>query len=201
MIRRTKPGTPDTKATKLPLDAWRRGLTSRRRFLVAAAGGSVALLFAQKGVAIADSEEPGDPWPTLEATLEHMLPSEPESPGAAEIHAPDYLRFVVADSRIDLEERDFILQGSRWLDDLARERKAKPFVELGFDDKEKLLRQVTRSAAGENWVSTLLSYLLEALLTAPAYGGNTDGIGWRWLEYVPGFPLPGPGTRYPELPL
>ena len=42
---------------------------------------------------------------------------------------------------------------------------------------------------------------LEALLTAPAYGGNTDGIGWRWLEYVPGFPLPGSGTRYPELPL
>ena len=34
-----------------------------------------------------------------------------------------------------------------------------------------------------------------------AYGGNTDGIGWRWLEYVPGFPLPGPGTRYAELPL
>ena len=75
------------------------------------------------------------------------------------------------------------------------------FPALGFDDKEGLLRRITASAAGENWVSTLLSYLLEALLSAPAYGGNTDRLGWRWLQYTPGFPLPGPGTRYPELPL
>ncbi|NNK32039.1 MAG: gluconate 2-dehydrogenase subunit 3 family protein [Xanthomonadales bacterium] len=184
-----------------PLDVWRRGLVSRRRFLIAAAGGTVALLFAQQGGANADSDRPVDPWPILEATLEHMLPTEPESPGAKEIHALDYLRFVVADPRIDAEERDFLLQGSRWLDELARQRTKKTFIELGFDDREALLRQITRSAAGENWVSTLLSYLLEALLTAPAYGGNTDGIGWRWLEYVPGFPLPGPGTRYAELPL
>ena len=201
MIRRAKPVTPDEKAANRPLQAWRRDLVSRRQFLIAAAGGSVALLFARQGGAKADSGDPVDPWPILEATLEHMLPSEPESPGAAEIHALDYLRFVVADPRIDAEERAFILQGGRWLDELAHERKDRPFIELGFDEKETLLRQITRSAAGENWVSTLLSYLLEALLTAPAYGGNTDGIGWRWLEYVPGFPLPGPGTRYPELPL
>jgi len=201
VIRRAKPVTPDAKAANRPLDSWRRGLLSRRRFLIAAAGGSIALLFAKQGVAKADPDDPVDPWPILEATLEHMLPSEPESPGAAEIHALDYLRFVVADPRIDAEERTFILQGSRWLDELAHERAGKPFIELGFDDKETLLRQITRSAAGENWASTVLSYLLEALLTAPAYGGNTDGIGWRWLEYVPGFPLPGPGTRYAELPL
>ncbi|MCW5587404.1 MAG: gluconate 2-dehydrogenase subunit 3 family protein, partial [Chromatiales bacterium] len=67
--------------------------------------------------------------------------------------------------------------------------------------RELLLRRTAASAAGENWLSTLLSYLFEALLTAPAYGGNPNGIGWRWLSYVPGFPLPGPGTRYPELPL
>ena len=144
MIRRAKPVTPDAKATNRPLDAWRRGLVSRRRFLIAAAGGSVALLFAQQGVANTDSDHPVDPWPILEATLEHMLPSEPESPGAAEIHALDYLRFVVADPRIDAEERAFILQGSGWLDDLARQRTNKRFIELGFDEKETLLRQITR---------------------------------------------------------
>jgi len=142
-----------------------------------------------------------DPWPTLGAVLAHLLPSEPDSPGASEINALDYLRFVVGDSRIDREERDFLLQGNRWLDDLAVERQGRSFVALDFDGKEQLMRQIAASAAGENWISTLLSYLLEALLTAPAYGGNSDQVGWRWLQYVPGFPLPAPGTRYTDLPL
>ena len=199
MIRRAKPANPDKdeKGRQL-LPAWRRRLVSRRRFLIDTAGGSVGLLFGLQQLANADDY---DPWPTLAAVLEHLLPSETDSPGATEIHATDYLRFVVSDPRIDAEERDFLLQGNRWLDDLAGQRVGRPFVALEFDEKEQLLRQIAGSSAGKNWISTLLSYLLEALLTAPAYGGNTDRIGWRWLEYVPGFPLPGPGTRYTELPL
>ena len=198
MIRRQRSATPDNLESSCNLSAWRRALISRRRFLTAAAGGSVALLFGPARFAHAESR---DPWVTLEAVLEHMLPSEADSPGAAEIHALDYLRFVVNDARIDPQEREFIVQGSGWLDELARESHGEDFPALGFDDKEGLLRRITASAAGENWVSTLLSYLLEALLSAPAYGGNTDKLGWRWLQYTPGFPLPGPGTRYPELPL
>jgi gluconate 2-dehydrogenase gamma chain len=198
MIRRQRCATSDSRAPTGDLSAWRRALISRRRFLIAAAGGSVALLFGPSRFAHAESR---DPWVTLAAVLEHMLPSEAHSPGAAEIHALDYLRFVVNDARIDPEEREFIVQGSGWLDELARESHGQDFPALGVDDKEGLLRRITTSAAGENWVSTLLSYLLEALLTAPAYGGNTDKLGWRWLQYTPGFPLPGPGTRYPELPL
>ncbi len=198
MIRRQRPATPVAEDPTRALEAWRTALISRRRFLIAAAGGSAALLFGTPRPVHARAS---DPWPTLDAVLEHMLPSEPDSPGAAEIHASDYLRFVVDDPRIDEAGREFILQGSGWLDELAQQKHSLPFPALGFDDKEQLLRQITQTAAGENWVSTLLSYLLEALLTAPAYGGNTDGIGWRWLQYIPGFPLPGPGTRYPELPL
>ena len=198
VIRRHRPATPVADDPTRALGAWRTALISRRRFLLATAGGSAALLFGTPGLGQAETS---DPWPTLDAVLDHMLPSELDSPGATEIQASDYLRFVVNDRRIDQGEREFILQGSGWLDELAEQKHAQRFPALGFADREQLLRQVTRSAAGENWVSTLLSYLLEALLTAPAYGGNTDGIGWRWLQYTPGFPLPGPGTRYPELPL
>jgi gluconate 2-dehydrogenase gamma chain len=176
----------------------RGALATRRQFLVAAAGGSVALLF---GLPVIAAGADYDPWPTLDAVTQHLLPSEPESPGAREIRALDYLRFVVGDPKVDREEREFLLQGNRWLDDLAEERLGKPFAALDEPAREELLRQVAASPAGENWIATLLTYLFEALLTAPAYGGNPGGIGWRWLEYVPGFPLPGPGTRYPELPL
>lgn len=199
MIRRSRPAKSySTVSRSATMEDFRAALITRRRFLIAAAGGSLALLFGTSPSARAASN---DPWKTLAAVLDHLLPTEPGAPGAREIQALDYLRFVVSDPWIDQEERDFILQGAQWLDDLAGKRFDNPFPSLDEKQKETLLRQVAQSGAGENWISTLLTYLFEALLTAPAYGGNPDGIGWRWLEYIPGFPLPEPGTRYPELPL
>jgi gluconate 2-dehydrogenase gamma chain len=196
MIRRHKQGRP---GTGLPSDFvdLKSALTTRRRFLIQAAGGTVALLFGLRNAAAADY----DPWPTLDAVTQHLLPSETDSPGAVEIHALDYLRFVTGDPLVDQQERDLILQGNQWLDQLAQERYDGTFPMLTVEQREQLLRQVAKTSAGENWISTLLTYLFEALLTAPAYGGNPDGIGWRWLEYVPGFPLPVAGNRYTELPL
>jgi len=200
LIRRTKAVRHNTETDQSDqgLLTWRRSLVSRRRFLIESAGGTVALLFGLQHIVGADDYTP---WATLGAVLEHLLPTEPDSPGAAEIHALDYFRFVMTDKRVDREQRDFILQGNRWLDDLAGEKYGRTFVQLDLTGKEHMLRQVARSSAGENWIATLLTYLFEALLTAPAYGGNTDQVGWRWLQYVPGFPLPGPGTRFTELPL
>lgn len=197
MIRRTGPDCahPDLAASLAPL---RNALLSRRRFLIQSAGGTVALLFGLRNTHAAEEQ---DPWPTLDVVLRHLLPSEPDSPGAAEINALDYLRFVVDDPKVSAEDRAFIVQGSQWLNELAQQTHASDFIGLDDQRREQLLRRTAASAAGENWLSTLISYLLESLLTAPAYGGNPDGIGWRWLSYVPGFPLPGPGTRYPELPL
>ena len=197
MIRRTGPDCahPDPAASLAPL---RNALLSRRRFLIQSAGGTVALLFGLRNTHAAAER---DPWPTLDVVLRHLLPSEPGSPGAAEINALDYLRFVVDDPKVSAEDRGFIVQGSQWLNELAQQTHAIDFIGLDDQRRELLLRRTAASAAGENWLSTLISYLLESLLTAPAYGGNPDGIGWRWLSYVPGFPLPGAGTRYPELPL
>jgi len=195
MIRRERsPSTPPTKA----IGTVRDRLRGRRRFLIQAAGGSLALLFAPLPT---PAQSSADPWTTLDAVLRHLLPTEPDSPGAADINALAYLRFVTDDPKVDAGERAFIVQGARWIDELSVSRYASPFADLDETGRERLLRDTARSAAGENWIATLLTYLFEALLTAPAYGGNPQGIGWRWLEYVPGFPLPGPGTRYPELPL
>lgn len=197
MIRRPRPLPRRLHGTE-DLVAARAILIDRRRFLAAAAGGSVALLF---GLGHAGDAAGHDPWPVLDAVTRHLLPSEPDSPGAAEIHAIGYLRFVAEDPWIEQQERDFLLDGTRWLDELAQTRHGGAFRTLDDAQRESLLRQITATPAGENWLSTLISYLFEALLSAPAYGGNPGGIGWRWLEYVPGFPLPDADTRYPQLPL
>ena len=141
-----------------------------------------------------------DPWLTLDATLAHLLPTSATGPSAADINALAYLYQVMTVQPTSSEEKAFIIKGVGWLNDFANSQYSKAFVKLSFDEKELLLRGISRSNAGENWLNTLLNYIFEAMLTPPAYGGNPDGVGWQWLEHQGGFPLPKAGQRYFELP-
>ena len=131
-----------------------------------------------------------DPWLTLAAVQEQMFPAGNATPGASDIQAIVYLRNTLENPAADGEDREFIFNGVGWLNDLTQERRGKPFFELDGAQRETLLRQIEQSNAGQNWLSLLLTYLLEALLADPVYGGNPEGIGWRWLEHQPGFPRP-----------
>lgn len=141
-----------------------------------------------------------DPWLTLDATLAHLLPKSATGPSAADINALAYLYQVMTVQPTSSQEKEFIIKGVGWLNDFANSQYGKAFVQLSFDEKELLLRGISRSSAGENWLNTLLNYIFEAVLTPPAYGGNPDGVGWQWLEHQGGFPLPKVGQRYFELP-
>ncbi|OSM06974.1 gluconate 2-dehydrogenase subunit 3 family protein [Magnetofaba australis] len=190
-----------TLATASPqqsLRLWRDHLLTRRRLLLGAAGGSMAALF---GLPLARAADPADPWPILDAVQRHLLPSEAHAPGAVEIHALSYLQRVVQDRFVDAETRRFITQGTVWLADMSQQIVGRPFVELNEAEREIVLRRIARSAAGENWLATLLTYLMEALLCDPIYGGNPGGVGWRWLQHTPGFPHPPADKRYENLPL
>lgn len=141
-----------------------------------------------------------DPWLTLDATLKQLLPASASGPGAEDINASAYLHQVMTVQPTDQDEKDFILKGVGWLNSYANSEKNKAFVELTFNEKELLLKGISQSRAGENWLNTLLGYIFQAMLAPPSYGGNTKGIGWQWLEHKAGFPLPEKGQRYFELP-
>ena len=193
-MKKTAPRPP---ALDDGLSAWHRSLIDRRRFLLGAAGGGLAMLFG-----LPHTARPADDdrtWETLDLVQQHLFPSETQAPGAREINALAYLRFVVRDPKVDAEERDFILHGAGWLDGIAREMHEAPFRDLDDSQRESVLRRVAASQAGENWLSLLIYYLMEALLTDPAYGGNPDGIGWKWLAHIPGFPRPTADKTYPRL--
>ncbi len=178
------------------LDAWRRRLLDRRRFLLGLAGGSLSLLLPLSARAESEPLSEEARWRLIGAVQDRLFPSEPEAPGAREINALAYLRWVVGDANIDAEERAFILRGGDWLDDLARETHGEGFSALSDANREAMLERIARSETGEHWLSTLLLYLLEALLSDPIYGGNPDAIGWRWLRHRPGFPRPDAHNRY-----
>lgn len=181
---------------------WRNQLLTRRCFLLHLAGGSVAALFPWSATAATNTTSVVNlsaRWQVLEAVQQHMFPSERNAPGAREIGALAYLQFVVGDTSLDAEERDFILQGALWLEDMAQQLTHSSFLALSAEQREQVLRQIERSEAGKNWLSLLLLYLIEALLADPIYGGNPQGIGWQWLNHIPGFPTPPANKRSREL--
>lgn len=178
---------------------------ARRKFLKSAAGASAVAILPLPALSVQQKSSlvelvKTDPWQTLEATLNHMLPVSDTGPSAKEIQALNYLYQVMTVQPTPQDEKDFIIKGVGWLNGFAQSQKNKRFVELPFEDKEQLLRGISRSQAGENWLNTLMNYIFEAMLSPSSYGGNPNGIGWQWLEHQAGFPLPKVGQRYFELP-
>jgi len=129
-------------------------------------------------------------WKMVSAVQAHLLPSEPGKPGAREVHAEGVLRLVLADPRLDPEDRQIVLAGAAEFETLCQERFGKPFPALGAEARERALREFEARPSGEQWLGEMLDFLLEALLGDPSYGGNPDGIAWKWLGIDPGFPLP-----------
>jgi gluconate 2-dehydrogenase gamma chain len=138
-------------------------------------------------------------WSTIEAVQDHLLPSEPNAPGARDLNATEYLDRTLADPKFDAGVRSFILNGIGWLEEIAEAREGRPFHLIEPAEREDLLREIAGRSAGERWLSNLISYSLEALLGDPLYGGNPNGIGWKWLGHDPGQPRPAPDKIYGRL--
>ena len=177
---------------QLPLN-WQR-----RRFLAGAAKAATAITLAplflqmsacqrQEAVATVSNEHP---WPTFAAVQGILFPADGNGPSARDIQAPLYLFLVLQTPDFDQAERKFILDGVAWLDQYAQEKYKNVFLALSTQQQDAVLRTIIQSSAGDRWVSALLTYVLEALLCDPVYGGNPQGIGWKWLQHQPGFPRP-----------
>jgi gluconate 2-dehydrogenase gamma chain len=183
--------------------SWQANPVSRRHFIQGMSAISAGMLLpvstrAKTQTSTASIPQQA-PWPTIAAVQEHLFPSETDSPGATDINATSYLKNLTEDADHDKDERNFILNGPTWLDELAKTDYKKPFTQLDATQREQLLRHIAHSQAGENWLSLLLMYIFEALLSSPIYGGNPDGVGWRWLEHNPGFPQPTTYNSYKKL--
>jgi len=137
-----------------------------------------------------------DPWLTLAVVQEHLLPADGTSPGAQDIMALRYLRNNLDAPDTSNEQRKFIIDGVGWLNDLSQQDFQLPFIQLTKDNKEIILRQVERSRVGSRWLSRMMTYLIEALLSDPVYGGNKNQLGWQWLHHIPGYPRPSVDNVY-----
>lgn len=140
-----------------------------------------------------------EPWSTFAAVQQILFPDDGNGPGAAELNATAYLKFVLDAPDTDSKDRDFIKKGIDWLNQFSVKQTGRTFSKNEKDQQNKLINQISRSTSGERWLSFLLLYIFEALLSDPVYGANPNGIGWAWLEHQAGFPSPPRDKIYPEL--
>lgn len=131
----------------------------------------------------------------LVAVQMQLFPDDGDGPSAIDIQALDYLQWALQDPENQGDD-EFIAKGIGWLTDLANSTFSQAFTALTLEQQDQLMHTIAKSKAGQNWLSMLLYYLMEALLLDPVYGGNPNGIGWKWLEHQPGFPRPTAETLY-----
>jgi len=133
----------------------------------------------------------------LKAVQLQLFPADGDGPSAADINALAYLEWALTDpDNIEDGDKVFIIKGIGWLEALSQQTHAKSFVKLSMPQQQKMMQTISKSKAGDNWMSLLIYYLLEALLLDSVYGGNPDGIGWQWLGHQPGFPRPTTTKNY-----
>lgn len=191
------------------LQAWERAYSpefyaqlpsnwQRRKFLTQAAKSATALTLAPLLLQLSACQRQEatqtilqqHPWPTFAAVHAVLFPADGNGPSAQDIQATLYLHQVLQTPDFDVAERKFILDGVAWLDQYAKEQHKSTFLGLAAPKQDVVLRAIAQSEAGDRWLGGLLTYLLEALLSDPVYGGNPQGIGWQWLQHQPGFPRP-----------
>ena len=172
-------------------------LISRRQFVQALAALSAAFPLVSTAFSRPDEsqlesayEKLQEPWLTLADVQQHLFPADETSPGASDINAIVFLQNMLEAPDTDAEEKEFIIKGVSWLKDLSLKNHKLNFSQLNSQQKEIILRKIEQSNAGSRWLSIMMSYLIEALLSDPVYGGNKNQLGWKWLEHIPGFPTP-----------
>ena len=135
----------------------------------------------------------------LKSVQEILFPNDGNGPGVDEIHAFEYTLWVLHDEGAYEKYRNLLIEGITWADEESVKMYQKKYVELDQAEREKAVAHFAETDYGNEWLSTTLTYILEALLLDPIYGGNPDGIGWKWLNHTPGYPQASEPLRYENI--
>ena len=110
-----------------------------------------------------------------------------------------YLQWALEDpSNQDDGDQAFIVKGLNYLQEQSKASYSKSYIFINKKQQYELLKQIEQTKLGENWMSLLIYYLIEALLLDPIYGGNPNSVSWKWLEHQPGYPRPIKGHTYQD---
>jgi gluconate 2-dehydrogenase alpha chain len=125
---------------------------------------------------------------TAEAVFERMFPANEDGPGAREIGVVTYLDWALAGEY--REHLPAYRNGLALLDSASQSRFGARFASAAEPDQDELIGDLERGEIPgwvmpdqESFFELLRSHLQEGLFSDPAYGGNRDKLGWRFLGH------------------
>ncbi|CAA6812666.1 MAG: Unknown protein [uncultured Sulfurovum sp.] len=127
-----------------------------------------------------------DLFKTLTAVQEVLFPKGLVAPSAIEFGATAYLANVATHSSFLDSDLVYLQSGAEKL-----MTEYPDFLSQSPKEQDETLRAFIKNhEMGENWISFILYFTLEALLANPIYGGNKNESGWKWLNHNAGVPQP-----------
>lgn len=155
---------------------------TRRIFILSTIVAGTALFLLPQG---AKSPITIEPFKVMAAVQEILFPKHGNAPSASEFGATNYLINVSTHSSFWAEDLAFLHRGAYQLIETEPD-----FLKLSTKEQNEAIENFSETKMGKNWLSLLLFYTLEALLSDPIYGGNREEMGWRWLGHRAGEPRP-----------
>ncbi len=128
-----------------------------------------------------------------------LFPDDGNGPSAEEINAFPYLLWYLQDELIEKYERDFYMRGADWVEQESLDLFNISFLDLPEKTQLDLVHILSMKKRTKQWLSKLLTFIFEALLADPIYGGNPNNIGWDWLNHDPGSPRSEGELIYPNI--
>jgi gluconate 2-dehydrogenase alpha chain len=125
---------------------------------------------------------------TAAALFERMFPADENGPGATEIGAVAYLDSALAGAYADKVEPYRL--GLAALARAAKQLCGKSFADCEVEQQDELVGKLERGELADfltppqqGFFDMLREHLQEGLFADPAYGGNHDKLGWRFLGH------------------
>ena len=101
-----------------------------------------------------------------------------------------YMDVVFAHKRITKEDKEFLKNGVKWLNEEAVATHKKVYAKLTALQRQEVLGTISKLQWGDSWIYNMMTYIFEAMLGDPIYGGNNNQAGWKWLSFQGGLPRP-----------
>jgi Gluconate 2-dehydrogenase subunit 3 len=107
-------------------------------------------------------------------------------PGALDAGVPAYLDYWLGHEAF-VSVRNYIGHGARHLDGIARRKHKVEFTALSIEKQDALLFMFANGKVkvgkfdGQIFFQQLVELTIEGFLSDPRYGGNRDGVGWKFI--------------------